>query len=129
MTTQASQPELFHQTKLWTSLVARCLLDPSQGLHCAAMHPDLQELCLALGAEFQAQSNGVPVRGLAGLLPLLLRDCEDDLRRQRAHPVDQKVLLAAKLLWTATGPRGRRVALKAWERVWGWKVKVGALAG
>ena len=119
---------MFHQAKLWSFQVAQCFLDQNQGLHRAAKHPDLQELCLALGAEFQARSHAKPVRGLAGLLPLLLRDCEDELRRRRAHPTDQKVLLAAKLLWTATGPRGRRVALNAWERVWGWQVKAAALA-
>jgi hypothetical protein len=129
MTTLDPQPELFRQAELWSFQVAQCFLDPNLGLHRAAKHPDLQELCLALGAEFQARSQAKPIRGLGGLLPLLLRDCEDDLRRHPAHPMDRKVMLAAKLLWTATGPRGRRVALKAWERVWAWEVKAAALGG
>jgi|GEM_PF-5439629 hypothetical protein len=127
MNAQKTQPEKFRQAELWTSLAARCFLDAKQGLSGAAQYPDLQELCQALGAEFQAQAQAKPVRGLAGLLPLLLRDCEDELRRHPTCAADLKVLLAAKLLWTATGPRGRRVALKAWERVWGWKAEAASL--
>jgi len=115
-----AQPDLSRPTELPPDQLARLFLDPTWGLHCAAQDPNLQELCQALGGQFQALALRQPVLGLAGLLPLLMHDCEQDLRRQHATETDQRVLLAAKLLWAAAGPRSRRVAVKAWGRVWGW---------
>lgn len=102
-------------------LLADLMIDETWGLARAAQSPTLQTLCFGLGDHFHALSQGKrSPRGLQGLLPLLLRECRQELRLAQARPMDYRVLLAAQLIWAAPelGARGLETARKAWLRVW-----------
>jgi hypothetical protein len=104
--------------------LAALLLDPDWGLVRAAATPSLHEFCLALGEHYAAVARGTgSSKGLIHLLPLLLQEAVEDLRRRRAPRREERVLLAARLAWMAPqlAARGQRLAHRAWARVWaGW---------
>lgn len=113
--------------------LAALLLDPQWGLTQATQVPSLQELCDAMGHYYAGlDAMEAPSQALSGLLPMLLRDCEDELRERHAAMAEFKVLLAARLIWTCPkqGARGVKVAEQAWWRAWGRKADAAqALAG
>jgi hypothetical protein len=101
--------------------LADLMIEETWGLARAAQSPALQALCFGLGDHFSALAQGKPSpRGLQRLLPLLLRDCCQELRLAQARPMDFRVLFAARLVWAAPsfGQRGIQAVRRAWLRVW-----------
>lgn len=105
----------------YLEVLAELLIDETWGLARAAQSPALQEICFGLGDHYQALAKGkASPRGLQGLLPLLLKECREELKQMQARPMDYRVLLAARIIWAAPalGLRGLQAARKAWLRVW-----------
>lgn len=105
--------------------LAELLLHPSTGLIQATKLPALHELCLGLGEHYASVARGTgSSAGLLNLLPLLLQEAKEELKRRQATTKEQKILLAVRLIWAspAQGERGLRVARKACARAVGMSV-------
>lgn len=109
--------------------LAGLLLDAQWGLAQATKVPSLQELCDAMGHYYAGlQAMEAPSQALAGLIPMMIRDCDEELHERHAPPADFKVLMAARLIWACPklGPRGLAAAQRAWVRVWDRRAEASA---